>query len=255
MTFEEAWMWSPTEAQLVTERTAGDGHSLILVDPSTGRQTELGDVIGDVSILAWSPDGTRIAYATWQGGSVQVVDVGNGDHSLLAQLPGDADGIDGIDWSPDGTHVGIVGSGSGLYVANADGSGLHVVDSNVARGYPASHPDPSPVTAWSSDGTQLAYANFSGPKDRELRIWTVSLDDSARSLVASHANPVCCQSGGYPTWSPNGSQIAFSIPLDARETRAGILVVNADGTGDPREIDESTYLSWRGGWYFCFCYG
>ena len=33
------------------------------------------------------------------------------------------------------------------------------------------------------------------------------------------------------------------------------LVVNADGTGDPREIDELTYLSWLGGWYFCFCYG
>jgi hypothetical protein len=33
------------------------------------------------------------------------------------------------------------------------------------------------------------------------------------------------------------------------------LVMNADGTGDAREIDEIQYLSWRGGWYFCHCYG
>ncbi len=33
------------------------------------------------------------------------------------------------------------------------------------------------------------------------------------------------------------------------------LVVNADGTGDPTELDEFTYRSWAGGWYFCSCYG
>ena len=33
------------------------------------------------------------------------------------------------------------------------------------------------------------------------------------------------------------------------------LVVNADGTGDPTEIDELMYRSWAGGWFFCFCYG
>ena len=27
------------------------------------------------------------------------------------------------------------------------------------------------------------------------------------------------------------------------------LVVNADGTGDPMDIDELMYLSWAGGWY------
>jgi hypothetical protein len=33
------------------------------------------------------------------------------------------------------------------------------------------------------------------------------------------------------------------------------LVIDADATGDARDIDEALHLSWRGGWYFCECYG
>jgi WD40 repeat protein len=254
--FAEPWAWSPSEAQLGTMRASTGGHALTLLDPSTGRETDLGDVVGDASNLinlAWAPDGNRIAYGTVRGGTVYSVDVESGDHSLLVRLPGYTGSIDGIDWSPDGTHLAIVGGG--LYIANADGSGLHVADRDVARGYPASHPDPSPMTAWSPDGTRLAYANFSGPRDRQLRIWTVALDSSAPSLVVSHTNPVCCQSGGTPAWSPDGSHIAFAVPLDPRETRTGYLVINADGTGDATRIDELTYLRLRGGWYFCGCFG
>lgn len=56
-------------------------------------------------------------------------------------------------------------------------------------------------------------------------------------------------------WSPDGSQIAFETDDGVTGHPPGHLVVNADGTSDPREIDELKYLSWLGGWYFCFCYG
>jgi Tol biopolymer transport system component len=77
------------------------------------------------------------------------------------------------------------------------------------------------------------------------------VDGSAPSLVASRC---CVSDGGGAVWSPDGSRIAF-------ETEPGgdlphhYLVVNADGTGEPGEIDELTYRSWLGGWYFCYCYG
>jgi hypothetical protein len=31
-----------------------------------------------------------------------------------------------------------------------------------------------------------------------------------------------------------------------------VLAANADATGDARSIDELTYLSWLGGWFFPF---
>lgn len=247
----EPWAWSPTEAQLAIMRTSTGGHTLILIDPSTGRETSLGDI---AEMGPWSPDGTRIVYGE-RGGSIYSIDVASGDHSLLAKLPGDLDSIDGIDWSPDGAHIAIVAdlaeARRRLYVMNADGSGLRLVHDNVQPGgwgvWIAGRSGQALVT-WSPDGTQLAYANFSGPDERELEIWTLSLDDPAPSLLVSHTNQECCIDGGGPVWSPGGSRIAF-------ETDNSHLVIAADGTGDAREIEERTYQSWRGGWYFCYCYG
>ena len=138
-----------------------------------------------------------------------------------------------------------------LYVMNADASGLRVlVDDFEPGGWgPGWFPgDPLTQLEWSPDGTRLTYPAFLGPDQRELRIWTVSLDGSAPSLVASHTNDECCVDGGDPVWSPDRSEIAFA-------TDSSHIAVNADGTGEPSEIDELTYLSWHGGWYFCRCYG
>jgi Tol biopolymer transport system component len=61
-------------------------------------------------------------------------------------------------------------------------------------------------------------------------------------------------------WSPDGSQIAFrtgrSVQPPKVDVRDGSFVmINSDGTGDVRTIDELTYRSWSGGSYHCHCYG
>ncbi len=236
-----SWTWSPTAPQLAMVRDS----RLTVVDASTGRQTDLGDVVGDVtSAPVWSPDGTRILYGA-RGGSLYSVDVGGGDHSLLVRLPGEnLDSMDEIEWSPDGAYLAIVNDlepgGGRLYVMNADGSGVRVLLDNFESGGILVQNR----FAWSPDGTRLTYADFSGPDGRELRIWTVSLDGSAPSLVASHTS----NAGGSPVWSPDGSQIAFVADRSS-------FVINSDGTGDVRTIGELTYLSWGDGSYFCRCYG
>jgi Tol biopolymer transport system component len=236
-----SWTWSPTAPQLAMVRDS----RLTVVDASTGRQTDLGDVVGDgTPAPVWSPDGTRILYGA-RGGSLYSVDVGGGDHSLFVRLPGeDLDSMDEIEWSPDGAYLAIVNDlepgGGRLYVMNADGSRVRVLlDNFESGGFLAQN-----RFAWSPDGTRLTYADFSGPDERELRIWTVSLDGSAPSLVASHTS----NAGGSPVWSPDGSQIAFVADRSS-------FVINSDGTGDVRTIDELTYLSWGDGSYFCRCYG
>jgi Tol biopolymer transport system component len=242
-----SWTWSPTAPQLAMVRDS----RLTVVDASTGRQTDLGSVVGDVtSAPVWSPDGTRILYGAREG-SLYSVDVGGGERSLLVRLPGEnLDSIDEIEWSPDGTYLAILNDlepgGGRLYVMNADGSGVRVLVDNFDQGYPGGY-------AWSPDGTRLTYADFPGPDELEVRIWTVSLDGSAPSLVASHTD-VCCITGGSPAWSPDGSQIAFETDHGYGTDRSS-FVINSDGTGDVRTIDELTYLSWSGGSYFCECYG
>jgi Tol biopolymer transport system component len=237
-----SWTWSPTAPQLAMVRDS----RLTVVDASTGRQTDLGSVVGDASAPVWSPDGTRILYGA-RGGSLYSVDVGGGDHSLLVRLPGE-NSMD-VEWSPDSAYLAIMHDlepgGRRLYVMNADGSRVRVLLDNFEPG----------GFAWSPDGTGLTYAAFSG---RELRIWTVSLDGSAPSLVASVTNDICCRS--FPVWSPDGSQIAFRTGRSVQPPKVNVrdgsfVMINSDGTGDVRTIDELTYRSWSGGSYHCHCYG
>jgi Tol biopolymer transport system component len=186
------------------------------------------------------------------GGSIYSVDVESGEHSLLAKLQGNSDATwSSIDWSPDGAYIAIRtrdnvaearGDLSALYVMNADGSGVRLVHDNLKPGsWFISAVGPS-LVAWSPDGTRLAYENVSGPDERKLEIWTLSLDDPSPSLLVS--------TNGEPSsglaWSPDGSHIAF-------ETDNSYLVIAADGRGGLRTIDELTYRSWRGSWYFCYC--
>jgi Tol biopolymer transport system component len=262
-----AWAWSPTDSQLAMMHTpstlfpdTAEGRvPLTLFDAATGRQTDLGMTVGEVTTgPVWSPDGTRIAYGV-RGGSIYSVDVGGGDHTLLMRLRGDLGSIMGLEWSPDGAHLAILTDVADdlrrLYIMNADASELRVlVDDLQASGWWSFPADPVTQIAWSPDGTRLTYASFSGPDQRELRIWTASLDGSATSLISSRTNDECCIDGGSPVWSPDGSHIAFATDKEAPQGPTH-LAVNVDGTGQPSAIDELTYLSWRGGWYFCRCYG
>ncbi len=258
------WAWSPTGALLATARStdgarkfAGEwriGDTLILIDPSTGRERNLGDIPGR---WAWSPDGTRIVYGA-PGGSIYSVDVESGEHSLLAKLQGNLDATNSsIDWSPNGAYIAVVtpdnvagarGDLSALYVMNADGSSVRLVHDNFNAGGWYWTAVGHSVVAWSPDGTRLAYPNFSGQDQRKLEIWTLSLDDARPSLVVSHTNSERWGAHSGPQWSPDGSRIAF-------ETENSHLVIAADGRGGARTIDELTYRSWRGSWYFCYCLG
>jgi Tol biopolymer transport system component len=220
----------------------------LAIDAATGGQTDLGDVVGDVtSAPVWSPDGKQILFGA-RGGSLYSVDVQSGERSLFVRLPGeDLDSMDEIEWSPDGAHLAVVNDldepgGGRLYVMDADGSRVHVLV-DFERGS---------NVVWSPDGTRLTYLDFSGSDKRELSIWTVSLDGSTPSLVGSHTFRDCPIDGCDTVWSPDGSQIAFETFGTGDRSR---FVINADGTGSARPIDELAYLSWGDGSFFCECYG
>jgi TolB protein len=111
---------------------------------------------------------------------------------------------------------------SKLYVVNADGSG-HRVLTRVGNGRKAS-------LAWSPDGRKLAFLADGGCGQFCFNLYVLNSDGSGlRNLTSKLA--AAGRLGAGPAsdsvWSPDGQKIAF-VRLN---TRLGVYVVNADGSG------------------------
>jgi Tol biopolymer transport system component len=156
--------------------------------------------------LAWSPDGTTLAFSlrpAFTGGASFDVWTVHADGTRLTQVTRDAgDEVDPT-WSPDGTMiafagfagVGIDGArfGDRIYTVNADGSNERV-RSDVA----SSDRDP----AWSPVGAStLAFVRSVDGVDR---IFTMDLNGAGvRQLTFGPGGQ------SSPAWSPDGSRLAF----------------------------------------------
>ena len=135
--------------------------------------------------LAWSPDGTRIAYAYdyigTAGNHILVVNVdGSGAASELTglHLPFDARTSDSQPaWSPDSSQIAFFGNllnqPTGVWVINADGSNPVHVSSGA-------------TPAWSPDGNRIAFG-------RGASIWTMNADGT---------DQVSLTTGTQPSWGP-----------------------------------------------------
>jgi TolB protein len=130
-------------------------------------------------------------------------------------------------WSPDGSRLAFErggGSGAdnrGICVMNADGSGrsclgeVHDVEVLGIRGF-----------NWSPDGTQIA---FSGSIRRpgEISGYDILVVNRDGSELVNLTNTGVSATVEWPTWSPDGSRIAYSAHYDDQWE---IYVMNADGT-------------------------
>jgi Tol biopolymer transport system component len=95
----------------------------------------------------YSPDGTQIAYSDGIGDNSHQLRVMNADGSGTHVLVDEQDGhtIHNIAWSPDGEWLAFgLGRASGIYVVNADGSGLALVLPDGT--YPYLSPDGSRIS-------------------------------------------------------------------------------------------------------------
>ena len=133
------------------------------------------------------------------------------------QVPG-ANVVSGsrMRWSPDGRRLLYTSApaGGATEPTYVDLDSLRVVRLPVN----GIQPDPSP------DGTRIAYANV-----RAIR--TVRWDGSGVTTIWESTNT--SEFAQMPTWSPDGSRIAFiKSDFSVAGGVAYIMVVNADGTGE-----------------------
>ena len=195
-------------------------------DPSSYRRlTEQGTELDP----KWSPDGTRIVFASRRTGNydVYVMNADGSDQQAITSNPA-------VDrkpaWSPDGNTIAFASDRDGhrnreaaVYLMNPDGSNVHRI-----TWLEAMEAQPS----FSPDGTKLTWVDAlcdsggCGPS----QVYVANIDGTGvRRLTHGDMN------SGMPVFSPDGTKVAFVI-ASVQDTyrgiaRADIATVKVDGTG------------------------
>ena len=191
---------------------------------------------------AWSPDGTKIAYAkvtrTGNGGysEIFVVNADGSDQRRLTQSKFDQSPA----WSPDGTKIAFwridsitmpMPSSWGIFVMNADGSDQRAVASTSNLVEPA----------WSPDGLKFVVGGNTALGT--YGIYLINIDGSNRTQIIQTPSNF---EDGDPVWSPDGSKITFIRCADANgfgclDTTSHLWGVNADGSNPTKLTDTPAY--------------
>ena len=164
---------------------------------------------------AWSPDGSRIVFASQVYAANADIYVMNEDGSSAMQLTKSEGDNTTPAWSPDGSRIAFLSNRDGnynIYVMNADGSNVTHLTRDAAQ-------DASGQPDWSPDGSHIAFAAY---RSDNTDIYIMDADGSNATRLTGDIGV-----DNEPAWSPDGSRIAFVSNRDGDED---IYMMNADGS-------------------------
>jgi Tol biopolymer transport system component len=167
---------------------------------------------------AWSPDGSKIAFASDRDGNYEIY-VMNADGTGQTRITTNGASDEDPAWSPDGSKIAFSSDRDGyaeIYIMNTDGTGQTRLTTNVDvwEGVPA----------WSPDGTKIT---FTSERDGNFEIYVMNANGSGQTRLTTNASW-----DSFPVWSPDGTKIAFSSDRD--DGNYEIYVMKKDGTGQTR---------------------
>ncbi len=204
---------------------------IYVLDPRTKFERRLTDNQDFESDIAWSPDGSRIAFKSYRDGNdeVYVMNVDGSGQINLTEHPA-SDGQPSF--SPDGSLIAFSSDRSGdreLYTMRSDGSDLRRLTDS-----PASDNTPR----WSPDGQRIAFVS---ERDGNAEIYVMSSDgDDARRVTDA---PLA---DWYPAWSPDGGWLVLTHG-DWETDEWSLFLVRPDGS-DRRQLvtgSDSGGASWH----------
>jgi Tol biopolymer transport system component len=126
-------------------------------------------------------------------------------------------------WSPDGSQIAFKHIGPccdtvpNLWLIGADGSNPHAISKAGGFGNALWN------TVWSPDGRQLAF--LAAGNGGRLDVYVVNADGTAEQNVSDSP-----EDEYWPSWSPDGTRIAFAQMNPDAVNRGTLVVIDPDGS-------------------------
>ncbi len=178
--------------------------------------------------IAWSPDGTRLAVAVFDGPRRSLW-VMRADGSEATQIA-NGENVSRPSWHPNGALIAYSLERNGrteVHVTRSDGTNDRVVYSEPAPGTYAVF-----SATFSPDGSHIV---FDAGTDSEYNIFVMASDGSnVRQLTETGTDY-------NPAWSPDGSRIVFIRYEEISES--DVFVMDADGSDVRRLTDHGTQFT------------
>ena len=206
--------WSSDGTRLLIARD-----DLLFILHADGSETQVTTDPMNIEGAAISPDGSRVVFAGAPDDdsapyAVYAVDAGGGPAEMLVESQNGV--VRTPTFSPDGTRIAYVDDNSdvdhGVWVMNADGSDVHQIVPDPGAGHVYG-------LEWSPTGDRIALG-WGGVESNG--IYTFAPDGSNFTQVITDAES--------PSWSPDGSQLAYSVECVEQDEGCGVGIADADGS-------------------------
>ena len=221
-------------------------NDLILIETANGHQRRLTHDRRDVSFPRWSPNGDHLGFlalGTNAKAQIFVMPMTGGDAVEITKSP---TGVQQFAWRPDGRMIAFAAAdepakksgeerfndsfevGNDDFLVRAEPMPTHLwliaFDGGEPRrltsgpwSIPISHPPSSPASpiAWSPDGHSIALVKVETPHSGDGDRSTLQILDVEKGDLRAVTTRTKLE--GYPSYSPDGSRIAYWYPRDGEQ--------------------------------------
>jgi Tol biopolymer transport system component len=230
-----AFSFTTRDIQIAFVSTRDGDPEILVMDADGTNQRQLTNNTGMDIDPSWSPDRSRIAFASDRAGR----DAADDSYSIYVM---NADGTGAVSlttgrspaWSPDGTKIVFSSARASfradIYVMNADGSGVTPLAADPES-------DVSPV--WTPDGQKIVFTSY---RDGDAEIFIMNADGSNLTKLTDNEGDW----DGYPSVSRDGTKIAFATDRGGGGIDK-VYVMDIDGTNQRQRSaadDSQPCYSW-----------
>lgn len=231
--YDKTPIWSPdgSKVAFVSDfTTKGHGEWQVFVMPASGAEdtinlaTQISDFPKEgktIDDLAWSPDGSRIAFTRGTNSGDDKVWVENADGTSVFPLSiGDETDNQHPTWSPDSSKIAY------SVVKGVPQPQVYVASSQGGIGPPLNNGaglEPN----WSPDGSLIAFDAYQHSNFGYIDLHIVNADGSGSPLIVT---PSPYTEWTFNAWSPDSGRIAYRATAASGATV--YRVMNRNGSGD-----------------------